>query len=170
MGQRRARQAQVWAVRMAAELDLFISRARPDFPMDLKNYPVVVQGQAIRHCQEVNLAKKQLDHLQEQTGKQKGLNWALKYRLIDPARQPGDLTDYRPRAVLYVDWARGRKVQTNPELEMNVDAFIAGLQAQLPPQPRQVLEPIEVPQATMTQNPPIDPQEDLINRIYGIKD
>ena len=168
MGQRKARQAQVWAVKLAEELDSFLLRSSVPLPYDLKNYPVVVQGQAIRHCQEVNLAKKQLDALRRQNGSPvMGMNWVLKYRLIDPARQPSDLPDYRPRAVLYVDFARGRAVTSNTELEMTVDTFIAGLRAQTAPPLGTELEPI-APFPGVEKEPAADAQDKLLKDIYGV--
>lgn len=169
MSQRKARQAQVWAVKLAEELDSFLLRSSAPLPYDLKNYPVVIQGQAIRHCQEVNLAKKQLDALRRQGGNPlRGLNWVLKYRLIDPARQPSDLPDYRPRAVLYVDLARGRTVTSNTELEMTVDKFIEGLRAQTAPPLGTELEPI-APFPGAEKAPAVDAQEKLLKDMYGLE-
>ena len=168
MGQRKARQAQVWAVKLAEELSAFVIRENISFPYDLKNYPVVLQGQAIRHCQEVNLAKKQHDSLQRQLGKPGiSINWVTKYKLIDPPRQPGDLTDYRPRAVLYLDYARGRTVTNNTELEQTVDTFIQTLHQSSPPEAvkRDVLEPVHALPNTQAE---ADPQEEMIKKMYGL--
>lgn len=162
---RKARQAQVWAIRMAEELGAYLIRENISLPYELKNYPIVVQGQAIRHCQEVNLAKKQLDALHRQQGKAPlGVNWVMKYRLIDPARQPGDLDDYRPRASLYLDYARGRTVHNNIELEQTVNEFLESLRAQPEPARGSVLE------AHSPLPGKVDPQEALINKMYGLGD
>ena len=171
MGQHRARQAQVWAIRMAEELGSFIVRENIPLPYELKNYPVVVQGQAIRHCQEVNLAKKQLDALNKQMGRAvPAINWVLKYRLLDPARQPGDDPDYRPRAILYVDYARGRQVKTNMELETNVEQFILSLRnASAESTPiGAVLEPLEPFPGGAGTSPQQDAMEDLLKKTYGM--
>ena len=165
MGQRKARQAQVWAVRMAEELASFLIREQVALPYELTSYPIVAQGQAIRHCQEVNLAKKQLDSLLRQQGKGESIvSWVMKYKLIDPARQPGVLDDYRPRARLYLDYARGKQVVCNEELEMNVTKFIEGLHAQTSPPLGTVLEPI----SPLPTSQPGDAQDDLLNKMYGL--
>ena len=154
MGQRKNRQAQVWAVQLASGISRAVLEGRILLPSPLPNIGLLGKGKALRFCQETNYAKKQEEA--------KGANpagWALK---AIPVGEEFQLTIVKPS---------GRMREINEGLYTTVAGIVDSLEANPAGQP--ALAPQgDTPASQLAQEQVLakglDAQDELLRQAYGV--